>query len=61
MLWTYVTSYPRSRSQFRSHAKMTNGTALPMCARWYTVGPQTYMPTFAGGSGSATSDFVEVS
>ena len=38
---------------------MTNGTALPMCARWYTVGPQTYMPTFAGGSGSATSDFVD--
>jgi hypothetical protein len=39
----------------------TNGRALPMCARWYTVGPQTYIPIGSGGSGSSTRDPVSVS
>src|SRR5579862_7272565 len=40
---------------------MTNGRALPTCARAYTVGPQKYIRTGPGGFGSSTSDFVYVS
>src|SRR3954447_27021698 len=61
MLWTRVTSWPRMRSQERSHIPITNGRALPTCARAYTVGPQKYIRTGPGGGGSSTSDFVYVS
>ena len=60
MLWTSVVSYPRSRSQFLSHIPTTNGRAFPMCARALTVGPQKYMRTGPGGSGSGSSLRVSV-
>src|SRR5579864_4912044 len=38
----------------------TNGRALPMCARWYTVGPQKYIRIGPGGGGSSSSRRVSV-
>src|SRR3954468_16323773 len=61
MLCTSVASYPRAASQRRSHMPMTNGRALPMCARSYTVGPQTYMRTGPGTSGRSRFERVSVS
>src|SRR4051812_19037988 len=60
MLWTSVTSRPCSRSQLRSHIPRTNGRALPMCARWYTVGPQKYM-RMRPSPGTSTFVLVNVS
>src|SRR5438105_7299968 len=60
MLWTSVASYPRCRSHVRSHMPRTNGRALPMCARWYTVGPQKYIRIGPGGGGSSSSRRVSV-
>src|SRR4051794_30103917 len=40
---------------------ITNGLALPMCARSYTVGPQKYMRTGPGTSGSSRFARVSVS
>src|SRR6185312_6942362 len=60
MLWTSFTSRPCARSQLRSHIPSTNGRALPMCARWYTVGPQKYM-RIGPVSGSSTFVLVSVS
>src|SRR5947209_16122876 len=39
----------------------TNGRALPMCARAYTVGPQKYMRIGPGGGGSSCFRRVAVS
>jgi hypothetical protein len=41
MFSTRFTSYPVRSSQRLSHSESTNGRALPMWIRWYTVGPQT--------------------
>src|SRR5438270_9376510 len=38
----------------------THGRALPMCARWYTVGPQKYIRIGPGGGGSSSSRRVSV-
>ena len=61
MLWTSVVSCPRALNHERNHMPTTNGRAFPMWARAYTVGPQTYMRTGAGGAGSSTSERVYVS
>ena len=61
MLWTSTASKPRSRSQRASHIPITNGRALPMCARAYTVGPQKYIRIGPGGSGSSRFARVKVS
>ena len=55
MLWTSVTSYPRERSQRRSHIASTNGREFPTWTRAYTVEPQTYMRIGPGGGGSSSS------
>ena len=36
----------------------TNGRALPMWTRWYTVGPQKYMPIGPGGGASVSTPRV---
>src|SRR5437588_8818083 len=38
----------------------TNGRAFPMCARWYTVGPQKAIRIGPGGGGSSSSRRVSV-
>jgi hypothetical protein len=61
MLWTSVTSWPRSRNQRASQEATTNGRALPKWARAYTVGPQTYIPIGRSpGSGSSTGPRARV-
>src|SRR6478672_10018909 len=60
MLCTSFTSRPCVRSQLRSHMPRTNGRAFPMCARWYTVGPQKYI-RIGPLSGSSTFCLVSVS
>ena len=45
-------------SQRRSHMPITNGRALPMWARAYTVGPQKYIRIGPGGAGRSCFDRV---
>src|SRR5260370_37225435 len=51
---TSVTRYPRSPSHRRSHIDRPKGRALPMWMRWYTVGPQKYIPIGPGGGGRSS-------